>query len=170
MAIENDVTKEWLWRESKLLDEIAGAVEYYAKHTRRNQLWQRITSVSVMALSTLAPLVVAGSGIEGGIFGLSKVQLNVAGVSITFVLALIEGIRRIFRFEQRWATCYMVKATIKREREKYRYARIGLTVGTDEWKAQLAALRKSFDDATGRETQEFFAAVQEAKAAAKSPA
>ena len=166
LFMQETVVSEWLRRETKLLEEIASALEYYSRHTKRYQFWQRATSVSVMVLSTLAPLVVAGSGVAEGTFGLSRDNLSVAGVIITLILALIEGVRRIFRFEQRWATCYQVKSTIKREREGYRYQRIGLAVGSEEWKLNLAALRKAFDIATGQETQAFFAAVQDAKSAA----
>jgi len=160
--MQETAVSEWLRRETKLMEEIASAIEYYSKHAKRNQFWQRATSVSVMILSTLAPLVVAGSGIADGTFW-SRDELNVAAVTITMILALIEGVRRIFRFEQRWATCYQVKSTVKRERESYRYQRIGLAVGSEEWKTNLATLRKAFDTATGQETQAFFAAVQEAK-------
>ena len=117
LFMQETVVSEWLRRETKLLEEIASALEYYSRHTKRYQFWQRATSVSVMVLSTLAPLVVAGSGVAEGTFGLSRDNLSVAGVIITLILALIEGVRRIFRFEQRWATCYQVKSTIKRERE-----------------------------------------------------
>lgn len=148
-------------REAKLLDQISGSIEYYVKYGKTAQLWQRYTATLVMVLSTFAPLLVAGSASTlSRDLGLPDGSVAVAAFAVTLLLSLVEGIRRIFRFEQRWIACYTAKETLKRERERYRFARIGLEIGSDAWKSNFAELRKAYDDVTGSETKEFFAAVQ----------
>lgn len=148
-------------REVKLLDEIQKSVDYYVRYGRSAQRWQRSTAVAVMILSTFAPLLVASSTTTvGGNLGLPAGTVSIAAFVVTLLLALLEGVRRIFRFEQRWMACYMAKQVLKREREKYRFARIGLDVGSDAWKANFAELRKAYDEVTGSETKDFFASMQ----------
>ncbi|CUX19452.1 DUF4231 domain-containing protein [Agrobacterium deltaense] len=153
-----EITDKYRFREKKLLDEIQRSVEYYVRYGQIAQKWQRITAMLVMVLSTFAPLLVVGSTTSLPV--LSEEVVSFAAFLVTLLLALLEGTRRIFRFEQRWMACYMAKQTLKREREKYRFARIGLVVGSDVWKANLADLRRVYDEVTGSETKEFFAALQ----------
>jgi hypothetical protein len=162
------VQSQFKEREDKLLSLVEGSVEYYVKYGRTAQRYQRCTAVLVMVLSTLAPLLVAGSSSTWvKDLGLPDKSIAVAAFVVTLLLSLIEGVRRIFRFEQRWISCYTAKETLKREREKYRFARIGLEIGSDAWKSNFAELRKAYDDVIGGETKEFFAAVQAPIADAK---
>ncbi|MDX0140804.1 DUF4231 domain-containing protein [Sinorhizobium meliloti] len=146
-------------REAKLLEHIAASIDYYVRYGRTAQRWQRCTATLVMVLSTLAPLLVAGSTLDQGL-GLPDGFVPIAAFTVTLLLSFTEGVRRIFRFEQRWTACYTAKQMLKRERERYRFARIGLDVGGDAWKANFAELRRVYDEVTGNETKEFFAAVQ----------
>lgn len=63
-----------------------------------------------MVLSTLAPLLVAGtSSTWSNDLGLPDRSVAVAAFVVTLLLSFIEGVRRIFRFEQRWIACYTAK-------------------------------------------------------------
>ncbi|TCQ16400.1 DUF4231 domain-containing protein [Rhizobium sp. PP-CC-3G-465] len=158
---DKNLLDTWKARETKLLGYVNGAMEYYAETTRWCRYAQRGLSITVMVCAALAPVAVVSSSGNGlGALGLHEPEIKILALIITILLAIADGLRRIFRYDQRWATCYIARETLKRARENYRITVIGLEVGSDDWKKNYEDLRATYESVIDRETQEFFDTVR----------
>lgn len=167
----SEAEDQWMQRERKLTENVNRAIAYYRASARSARVWHRIFSTTSMVLTVLSPVFVVSNGASEsgeGIFGIDAGELSTVAVSLTVSLAIVEGIRRIYKFDQRWSTCYMTGRTLKKAREDYRFGRIGLETGSDEWQKNLLRFRSVYEDATDTESREFFEVVKSAGVAASN--
>ena len=152
-ALEED---QWAARARALLEEMNGRLAFYAYWAEVNRKGQRITSLLIVVCSVLAPVTVISTPEVGlGIFGLGVAATKALSLIFTITVALSEGVRRVFRFEHRWAVCANCRETIKRQRDKFIDQQIGKQVGSEEWIANLTTTRNAFDDVVMWHLQDF---------------
>lgn len=165
---QGTVEEQWAVREEKLLAKISETLSYYRARGEAARICHRISGIVVLIGSILAPVTVA-SGASGGtlnVLGVPAPVMAGAALIITLVVAFAEGLRRIFRFDQRWGSCFQTRDGIWRAREIYRETIIGHPVASEEWKKAYLTLKNTFLELTQVETTAFFDTVK-AEAAAQ---
>jgi len=158
-------------RENELLEAISQSLDYYRDEIAVAGDWHRKLSVATMVLSVLAPVFVAGSAstsvagpVSASILGIPSTVLASIGILLTLAIALVEGVKRIYKYSDRWASAYTAKLAVKRARETYKFNRIGLIPGSEDWKQNFRTLEAAFEGATNAQTRDFFTTVQPSKA------
>ncbi|MBO0906532.1 SLATT domain-containing protein [Jiella sonneratiae] len=160
---EEPILEKWAKREEKLNDEVTAAIRDYLEEMEFARKGSRFTNVLIMILSSIAPLFVVSTAAAPSFQGFTGISQNIIGLItliITVALSLAEGFRRIFRFDQRWATCYVAKRALKNAREKYRISQVPHQIGSDEWVANFVGFRGYYESMIDREVKEFFDALQ----------
>jgi hypothetical protein len=148
--------KKWAKEEAVLVGWVTGTIEYYKRVHKKTIKVQRVLAVTTVVIGAVTPVIVAGAGTTGGLFHLDPGTLNSFAVVLTVALAILEGIRRIFRFEQRWISCHIAKVALQKSLGRFRFATVGLNPGSDEWKSAMLELRTSFESTTERESEVFY--------------
>jgi hypothetical protein len=140
---QDETNATWQDRHAALLVRLRDQQNWHDKAALRAFRWERGLASVVMACSILAPLAIA-SGETGGlsIFGLAPDILKKMSLGLTILLALAEGLRRIFRFDQRYALSAQSRERLRFAREVYVDNQIGLEVGSDDWKKNLERARQ----------------------------
>jgi hypothetical protein len=151
------VQQQWTAREQKLVEQVTSTIAWYSKHMRRNWYAQRAVSVTVMILSVFAPLFVIGSDFE--VFGIDPNVIKASAIITTVLLALLEGMKRIFRFDHRWSACFWARNDLKKAREQYRIKQIGQAVGSATWVENLLKLTSTYYDITDKESRDLLQSV-----------
>lgn len=140
-------------RENQFVDQVTDTIAWYSHHMKRNWYTHRTISVFVMIGSVFTPMLVAGSSLT--IFGISDNFIRGAAIISTILLSILEGLRRIFRFEQRWSTCFWARNDLKKLRDQYRVAQIGEEIGSDVWLKNLQRLKDKYYAITEKESRDF---------------
>lgn len=157
-ADEAALQSDWLKRETKLFAEIDNSVTYYAGRAKVALRSHRLISIAVVVVGPMAPVAVAASTAKDAIlFSMPSGFYSGLAIVLTVLLAILDGVRRIFRFDRRWTSCNLAKVDLRRARETYLRKRIGLTVGDAAWQSNLGELREAYEAATGKELQGFVA-------------
>ncbi|MBB3560726.1 hypothetical protein FHX06_002037 [Rhizobium sp. BK512] len=147
-------------QEDRLLRIISESLDYYRKQIEKAGKWHRRLTVSTMVLSLLAPVFVAGSAAADAL-KIPGAALGVIGVLITLAIAIIEGVKQIYKFGDQWSSAYTAKLAIRRARDEYKFNRIGLVPGDDAWKQNYHSLRAAYESASNAQTQDFFRTLQQ---------
>ncbi|MGJ5019723.1 SLATT domain-containing protein [Bradyrhizobium oligotrophicum] len=151
-----DVQSEWSQREQDLLRRIEEDILRYLAYSQKSRLLGRALSVISLFCSVVAPVTVISSASNLTSIGMSNSGMAAASVILTVLLGLIEGLRRIFGYEQRWVSSMTSAIALKSERDRYLDDRIGKEIGSEEWKQAFLHLREGVDAIVARETSEFF--------------
>jgi hypothetical protein len=159
--------KAWAQREEKITSQLDNTIAWYSSRMRRNLYAQRIVSVIVMLCGVFAPVLVAGSNLK--ILGLENETIQICAFFLTIVLAILEGLKRIFRFEQRWSAYFWARNDLKKMRDMYRIEKIGKEVGSDAWVANFRKLVEEYYAITDKESRDLLDSITAQSAAAKSP-
>jgi fumarate reductase subunit D len=110
---------DWNARENEHIKMIDKELKWYRRHATWNRIAHRVASIVVLVCSVLAPITVV-SGDETFIsifrYHIDKVHLSLL---VTLTLALAEGMRRLFHFEQQWATSNRVERALLDARSTY---------------------------------------------------
>lgn len=154
---DSTVPEQWRAREQKLVEQVTSTISWYSKHMRRNLYAQRVVSVAVMILSVFAPLFVVGSNFE--VFGIDPNIIKASAIITTVLLSLLEGMKRIFRFDHRWSACFWARNDLKKAREQYRIKQIGQAVGSALWVENLLKLTSAYYDITDKESRDLLQSV-----------
>lgn len=153
----------WLEREKRLIERANKHIARYKRIAVRSRQSERATSIVTLVCSLLAPVAVvasvASAGNTPGLFGVSPVLAAEIALVLTLVLAFSEGLRRLFRFEQRWSAAVVAGFTIEKIREIYLDKQAEHILGSDAWIKSLAAFRDEMDAVAHSEAQEFFQTV-----------
>ncbi|NKM45138.1 DUF4231 domain-containing protein [Rhizobium leguminosarum bv. viciae] len=147
--------ERWLKQERKMFSRIENDLHYYSGEVKLCRFAQRNLSISVMIFGVLTPVVIAEAGKTASIFG-SQTSLNAVATGIAALAAILEGIRRICRFDRRWIANYSAATKIRRLRDEYRSMQIGKPVGSEDWRANIFRYQQSINNVLDRETAEFF--------------
>jgi fumarate reductase subunit D len=113
---------DWNARENEHLKTIDKELKWYRGHAKWNRIAHRIASIVVLFCSIVAPITVAGDDKTSIlIFGyhIDKAQLSSIALIVTLILALTEGLRRLFHFEQQWATSNRVERALQDARSDF---------------------------------------------------
>lgn len=147
----------WNGREVQALARIDEAVKYFTKMERRNRYGARILAFTVLICAVLAPVTVASSGKNAPITLLGITEDNVSRLAlvVTMLLALSEGLRRTFRFEQRYGTCLVSLEELEYLRETYVDSQLDKPVGSADWLKNLTDLREKTRGYLRKDSEEF---------------
>jgi hypothetical protein len=159
-----DHISNWKERESTLLRDVKERLRYYESARKTARILQRITSSVVMIGSIVAPTSIAtsaGNTMDLGSLGTQATSTALISLTITLIVAITEGFRRIFRFEQRWASAWLSGQKLHMAREKYYDSIVGLEFGGDAWKIELMNLRKAVNETMTLDGEEFFQGVKD---------
>jgi hypothetical protein len=154
--IMTDTRTEWADREKALLLQISDEVERYWSYAEKTRRIARATSVISLFCSVLAPVTVVSSAANLSALNISQPTMIGLSVVLTVLLAFVEGLRRIFSFELRWAGAIAALASVKNQRERYLDSQVGKEIGSEEWKANFFATRLAVETAAHVETSEYF--------------
>lgn len=160
---------QWKERQDSLIEEIERTRKYYKSRGRSARYAHRALSIIVLVGSILAPVTVApGAATAAGtnltVLGISQPTLASFSLITTIVVALAEGLRRMFRFDESWSNCWLTGEAIRQATERYRDATVGAPAGTAEWKTALQNLRREYDEAVAKESVNYFDVVRSVSA------
>jgi hypothetical protein len=168
-----DHVSNWKERESTLLRDVRERLQYYQSVRKTARILQRVTSSVVMIGSILAPTSIAtsaGNTMDPGFLGTAGTSTALISLMITLAVAITEGFRRIFRFEQRWASAWLSGQKLHMARERYYDSIVGLEFGGDAWKIELMNLRKAVNETMTLDGEEFFQSVKDLEPVDRKPA
>jgi hypothetical protein len=154
-----DMRESWLGREKNLLQEIDQSISYYSSRAWTARICHRTVGVVVLVGSVFAPVAVASSaGTNTGLelFSIDGRHSAQIALIITVVLALCEGLRRFYQFDQRWMTCVQAREELRRLRNNYQDEQIGSQVGSEPWVNRFYLLRKDAQEVRSQEEVGFF--------------
>ena len=155
-----DVVEDWRKRAADYLDELKGAIEWNQKHAEWNRIAYRVLSVIAMVSAILAPMLVVSNRSAKGdgalAASLGPNTLSWLSITITFLLALTEGLRCIFRFDQRWAASNVIWQELMRIQRLYLDGCIGFVPGCPEWVKNYRESRNLVDQLLKTDTERFF--------------
>jgi hypothetical protein len=153
-------------REERFLTKLNNNIAWYKLNAEKNRVWHHALSVIVIFLGVLAPLTVVGaSGAIGAasagtqnltLLGVSTQTLAIISLFITLVLGIVEGLRRHFKFEQRWHSFYTSWLTLIHLREAYRDAQARVALCSKEWWDNYERARKAMESWVENETKAYF--------------
>ena len=145
---------------------------YYSRRADRTRFWFYGSAWALLILSIASPLVVVTATTKAAesstllLFGMNKDILGQAAIVVSILLALVEGGRRMFRPEERWATCYVCMRRIEAALRKFELAVENIPEDDPPPANKAAAVRAAeiLDaerrDIEDKEATEFFGAVQ----------
>lgn len=147
----------WVAEQERLIDVVQSTIDYYQNATDRTRVTQRVFVVATMVLGIIAPILVAAARPDGaGLFGFPPVKINSIAIVVTVLLSIMEGLRRIFRHEQRWISCHIALMALETALGRFRYLIVNVPPGTDAWKLAMSDLRTEFENITVREREVFY--------------
>ncbi|MCJ9695144.1 DUF4231 domain-containing protein [Rhizobium sp. PRIMUS64] len=147
----------WIAEQERLIDVVESTIDYYQNVTDRTRVTQRTFVIATMVLGIIAPILVAGARPDGaGLFGVPPVTINSIAIVITVLLSIMEGLRRIFRHEQRWISCHIALMALETALGRFRYLIVNVPPGADAWKLAMSDLRTEFENITVREREVFY--------------
>jgi fumarate reductase subunit D len=148
--------EQWLEREKAVLDNIIGRIEFYSLWCEVNRWGQRIASIIVLICAVVAPVAVISTKASGlGTLGFTEEAIKATALIVTVALALTEGMRRVFRFDHRWAVCAMCRARLLQLHGDYKDTQIGREVGSPEWISTVTEARKTLEKIVMEHIQDF---------------
>ncbi|OWV71741.1 hypothetical protein ATY76_31295 [Rhizobium sp. R339] len=147
--------QRWLKQEHKMFSRIENDLRYYNGEIKLCRVAQTNLSIAVMIFGVLTPVVIAEAGKTDSFFGSSALLTTVA-TGMAALAAILEGIRRIGRFDRRWIANYSAATKIRRLRDQYRLRQIGKPVGSDDWKENIVHYQQLINDVLDKETAIFF--------------
>jgi fumarate reductase subunit D len=150
------VVQAWKNREEQALGRLTRDLNWYVRWSSYNRWLARSLAMIVLICAVLAPVTVASTG-EAGIrvFGISAERVSQLALMVTLVLAFAEGLRRTYRFDQRYATCLNARDELGVIHENYLDSQVGKQIGGDEWINNLTALRKRMHELLRKDNEEF---------------
>ncbi len=140
-----DFEAAWTDREKDLLLQIDNEIARYWGYAERTRRIARTMSVISLFCSVLAPVTVISSASNLSALSISQPVMAALSVLLTVLLAFVEGLRRIFGFDQRWAGAITALASVKNQKGRYL-----------EWTSNLLATRLAVETAAHGETSEYF--------------
>ncbi|WP_373371518.1 DUF4231 domain-containing protein [Microvirga sesbaniae] len=148
--------QEWKSQEDRLLHNVRSDIEYYDKASKVARIWHRSCGIVAIFAAALAPLFVLGSGQSSTVFGISTSVAGQYALFLTVITAIVEGLRRFFRFENRWRATCNARAALECALDDYNEVRYGLNANAQERVAAYRKLRNERQRITRAETEEFF--------------
>ena len=158
-----DRTKKWQVQETELLEKIKKQMEWYGGITTRSHRAQRLLATTILICSTLSPLFIISSTNatpDFSVYGMSAPAMAQVALVLSLIVALSEGIRRIYRFEEQWKNSRLATEDLKTARDDYKDKQIGLKVGSQEWVAAFGDLRRKTREITTQNLQSFMETVK----------
>jgi len=149
---EETIEKAWKERETQAIGRLKRALDWYVRWANINRWFARSLAMVVLVCAVLAPVTVASTENAGiRVFGISKEGVSQLALLVTLVLAFAEGLRRTFRFDQRYATCLNARNELGVMQEDY----LDSQVGSDERVKNLTDLRQRMHGLLRKDYEEF---------------
>jgi hypothetical protein len=157
-----EVEAEWVEREKNFMREIDEEISRYWEYSTSTRWKARAASVISLFCYVLSPVTVITSASNLSVFGMSSQDLAKLSLVLSVLFAFVEGMRRIFGFDQRWVGAMMAMVAVKNQKERYLDSQIGKAIGSDEWKDALLSARAAVEAAAAGEMSDFFKNMLEA--------
>jgi fumarate reductase subunit D len=155
------VSQEDLYKaeEKLVLDRLEKSIGYYRNRVKYARAGHYMVGLTTLICSVLAPMAVittAGKPSDLSVFGISNEIIARLAVVLTLILGLTEGIRRLFKYSERWMTCFRSQAKLGELLQLYRLSQIPLAVGAEAWIKNLDDLQKNIRAVETEEEGGFF--------------
>jgi len=152
-AVSNVKQDDFKQREGKIFGRYEAAIKEYRNLGRWYLRRHRVISVALLVSAVLSPVLIASNN---DLFGLPEAQgiwLTRGAVVLSLVVALLEGIRRIFKYDDRATAAYHAQRDLVLARERYRMYKLRNPDLTPERFAAFEAFwRTYYEDVYARET------------------
>jgi len=158
---QKSTEQDWLDREKQLLADIDSHVEWYQANSTAARRWHRSLGVIVLICAVLAPVTVVSSTGSAPGSPINPYILSAISVVLTLIIALAEGLRRNFRFEERWTACSTSRDQLKWLKEGYLDQQVGKPVGSDPWVENVLKTRREAQAVVMNETKQFFDVIRQ---------
>jgi hypothetical protein len=146
----------WAGREKDLMEIIDGEISRYWNYSTATRWKARTASVIALFCYVLAPVTVVSSASNLSVFGMLAPDLAKLSLVLSVLFGFVEGVRRIFGFDQRWVGAMMAMVSVKSQKERYLDSQIGKAIGSEEWKDNLLRTRAAVEAAATGEMSDFF--------------
>jgi hypothetical protein len=128
-------------RVDSLRAKVNASIEILWEQKYANAWYQRITGTTLLIASVLAPIFTASSGLVA----INRVDLfKVLGVSLSALVAILVGVRRLYQFEARSRTTSLSIRDLQEAREKFRDVDDTVPFGSAEWITAYRGYRDSY--------------------------
>lgn len=154
MTDSNPLAQEWKEREKALIRRLDSTIERYSFRAEKARLRHRRIGIILLVCSVLAPIAVAGGG--GNISLVPPGVAQVLALALTIIVALSDGLRRMFRFDRQWHACARTRNAMRAAKIQYEDEKVGLEVGSVEWLKIYTILKIEAKRLKDEETDEFF--------------
>lgn len=154
--LDKAAAPKWQDQQNELIGAIEGTIRYYQRSTDRIILYQRYSSITTMIVGITAPIIVTATQAGKNNTELESSNLGYIAVAITAALSILDGLRRIFRYEQRWISCHSAMMALRQALGSFYFATVESPPGTQLWKDEMISLRRKFEDETSRERSVFY--------------
>ncbi|MBY5698413.1 DUF4231 domain-containing protein [Rhizobium leguminosarum] len=156
-------TSGWAHRKEVSLERVEKDLAFYKAKRKWARNWSHGLGLIIMVGSIVAPVAVS---VGPGPVTISTVTvpsevMKAIPIFITLVVAIAEGVRRIFQFQTRWVSTGVTHQLITRALDDYADATAGMEIGSEPWVAEFLKFKKYVNDAKSKETEEYFSNIAE---------
>ena len=158
-TISAEQAERYRTEEHDVLARLQRSIRYYSTRIKLSRAGHYTVGSITLVCSVLAPMAVittVGKPSDLLLFGISNETIAQLAVVLTLLLGLTEGVRRLFRFSERWMTCFTTRAKLNELMQVYKLSQIPVAVGTEKWIKNLIELRKNVRVAEIEEEGGFF--------------
>ncbi|WP_322884471.1 hypothetical protein U8C35_27125 (plasmid) [Sinorhizobium medicae] len=145
------LTEQWQRCAEKLRAQVAKSLGLYWRECRTTAKKHKLISTAAMVLGLATPLIIAEASKVKPLFGVKPEYLHAAAFVTSLSVALLEGFRRIGKFDSRWANSYRDATDIKRARDTFEINTIGYAVGTSSWIKSFREYRAAYHTVIDRD-------------------
>ncbi|MBY5594118.1 DUF4231 domain-containing protein [Rhizobium leguminosarum] len=153
----------WALREKVSLERVEKDLAFYKATGQRAREWSRDLGLIIMVGSIIAPVAISvGSGpVTISKITVSSEVIKAIPIFITLVVAIAEGVRRMFQFQTRWVSTGVTHQLITRALDDYADATAGMEIGSEAWVTEFLKFKKYLNDAKSKEAEEYFSNIAE---------
>jgi hypothetical protein len=163
-TISAEQAERYRTEEQDVLERLQRSIRYYSNRIKFARAGHYTVGLITLVCSVLAPMAVittARKPSDLSLFGISNETIAQLAVVLTLLLGLTEGVRRLFRFSERWMTCSTTRAKLNELMKEYKLSQIPVAVGSETWIKNLGELHKNIRVAEMEEEGGFFDRLKE---------
>lgn len=146
---------------------VKGAKEVIAYYRWRGVLakhlhyWMRLISLCLAIISPIFVASATGAVPDAEkILGLGSDQIGPIALGISLAIALLEGVRRMIRPDERWANCWLARTEFEDALNDYEDEAERYPIGSPNWIVAHDAFKKRIRTAMTEEGRKFFETVR----------
>jgi hypothetical protein len=148
--------EEWRTIEEKTISDVQYVIDRYSFHMLYVRIFHRILGTVAIVVAALAPIFVVGNSQNTTLFGIDSQTSGQIALLLTLITAIIEGLRRFYRFDRQWHSIYDARSALRRLRNDYREQRIGLLLGSPDWLVLYRSFKGNAERIIRAQAENFF--------------